>query len=405
MAQLEDASGAVRLRDFLTRDYTPWANRYVYWLKTPLGVLISAAILSLLVGWLVTPQGFVIFGAIIGVLSIGISWPWIGLRGIACGVRFPQTRCEEGDRVSVDVEIVNRWPFPVWGLAIERGFFRRDDDEDSAVVSFARIPGWSTCRFAFSFQPEVRGAYPIIAPEIVTEFPFGLWKARRRVQIVESLIVWPRVLPLPPIELPAGKCRQLVGANESRSGDHGDRTGARPYRQGDSLRNVHWAHTARCDRVIVCERQESAQTSVCIVIDTAAAHHRGAGPNSTLEWALRIGVSVAAAIAKQNVDVTVEFGNHWHSLDGRPASWRRMLDAAARLEPAAATFPLDFARHGLVIAVRTDLSKPTKNENRAIIIGAEERLRSSPRESYWIEVPAGKSIAAEFQQIWNRRRR
>ncbi|PQO46709.1 DUF58 domain-containing protein [Blastopirellula marina] len=403
MAQIHKSDGARRLRSLLTRDYTPWANRYVYWLKTPLGALIAAAAAALLVGWLVTPQGFVIFGAVAGVLAIGVSWPWVGLRGIACTIRFPQTRCEEGELVPVAVEIANRWPFPVWGLAIERGFFRTADAEQAAVVALSRIPGWSTCRFSFEFRPELRGVYPAGAPIIATEFPFGLWKARRESEVVESLVVWPRVLPLASLDLPAGNCRHLVGASDARSGDHGDRTGARPYRQGDSLRNVHWAQTARCDRLIVSERQESAQTAARVVIDCCATHHRGAGPSSTLEWAIRIGVSVAAALAKQNVQVTVELGKQTCSLDGSLTSRRRMLDAAARLEPVAATTQTDGARGALNIVVRTDLTPPLPGESRAIVINVAAETGAG-RRGNWIEVDAGDSIATEFSRAWQRQR-
>ncbi|TWT29639.1 DUF58 domain-containing protein [Blastopirellula retiformator] len=393
------------LRQLLTRDYTPWANRYVYWLRTPFGVLIAAAVVSLVLGWFVTPQSFVIFGAIAGVLAIGICWPWIGLRGVGCSLRFPRQRCEEEEEVAVEVEIVNRWPFPVWGLAIERGFFHSEQGEREAVVSLARIPGWTTCRFSFTYRPMVRGVYPTTPPSIATEFPFGLWKASRPTQVAQSLIVWPRVFPLTSLELPSGNCRQLLGASDTRSGDHGDRTGARPYRLGDSLRNVHWAQTARCDRLIVSERQEAAQTAVTVVIDSSQSQHRGVGRDATLEWSLRIGLSVAAALVKQNVTVHVALGGQTHLLDGRPASWRRLLDTAAQLTPSAAT-PTAVSANGLVIGVRTDLAPSTPRESRAIVLRTNEEsdARAEPKGN-WIELDAREVSGAKFQEVWNRRRK
>ena len=117
------------LTEMLNKDFCPWANRYVYWLKKPLGILIVAAIASLLCGLFVAPQGLVIAGTIAGTIALGMIWPWLGLRGLSCELRFPNQRGLEGHASPVEVVVRNRWPFPVWGLAIEEGFFLRGDDE------------------------------------------------------------------------------------------------------------------------------------------------------------------------------------------------------------------------------------------------------------------------------------
>ncbi|UUO04543.1 DUF58 domain-containing protein [Blastopirellula sp. J2-11] len=398
------------LSNVLTRDYTPWANRYVYWLKTPFGALSAAAFCGLLIGWFVTPQGYAIVGAIVGVLAIGVVWPWIGLRGIACQLGFSQARCEEGTNVTVEVEIVNRWPFPVWGLAIERGFFVSDAQGNSAVVSLARIPGWSTCRFTFPFQPELRGAYPEISPQITTEFPFGLWKALRPCNVSQKLLVWPRFYPLASLPLPAGAAQHLFSPSDQRSGDEGERIGARPYRQGDSLRNVHWAQTARCDRMIVCERQGAAQTNVCIVIDCQAASHRGQGADATIEWALRIGGSVAVALFQQNVRVSLEIENQNFALDANPASWRKMQDAMARFALSNPVRLPSRRRNGVVIVVRTNLSEPLCGESRAIVlnVATNESEKSDAHQrmaSPWIGIDSLPAAAAELQNGWKKQRK
>ncbi|WP_161603366.1 DUF58 domain-containing protein [Blastopirellula marina] len=397
-------------RNVLTRDYTPWANRYVYWLKTPFGALVAAAVCALLIGWFVSPQGYAIVVAIAAVLAIGIAWPWIGLRGVACQLRFSKPRCEEGANVTVEVEIVNHWPFPVWGLAVERGFFVNDAAGNPAVVSLARIPGWSTCRFTFPFQPERRGAYPEISPQITTEFPFGLWKALRSCNVRQTLIVWPRIFPLASLPLPAGTARSLFCPSDQRTGDEGERIGARPYRQGDSLRNVHWAQTARCDRMIVCERQGAAQTDVRIVIDCRAATHRGQGTDATIEWALRIGGSVAVALFQQNVRVSLELENQIFALDANLASWRKMYDAMARFALSNSTRAPTRRRDGVVIAVRTNLAEPLVGESRAIVLNVatddSKKLAASRRAgSPWIAIDSLPAAAAELQNGWRKQRK
>ena len=138
------------LLKLLTHDYTPWANRYVYWVKSPLGVLIVAAMVALICGMFVASQALVVFAAIAIVIGVGISWPWLGLRGVACDLSFARHRVREGDPVKVVVSIVNRWPLPVWGLAIEKGFFvASGDDVDETVVGLARIGALSKTEFGW----------------------------------------------------------------------------------------------------------------------------------------------------------------------------------------------------------------------------------------------------------------
>ena len=80
---------ASNVDDVLNHDFCPWANKYVYWLKKPMGILIVAAIAAFLCGLFVTPQGLVISAAIMATLALGIVWPWIGLLGLSCELRFP----------------------------------------------------------------------------------------------------------------------------------------------------------------------------------------------------------------------------------------------------------------------------------------------------------------------------
>ena len=61
------------LTELLNTDFCPWANRYVYWLKKPLGILIVAAAASLLCGIFVAPQGYVIAGTIAATIVLARS--------------------------------------------------------------------------------------------------------------------------------------------------------------------------------------------------------------------------------------------------------------------------------------------------------------------------------------------
>ena len=64
-----------RVERLLTTDYCPWVNRYVYWLKQPIGWFLCAAAMCLLVGLFIGPQGFVLCGVLSVVMVVGVVWP------------------------------------------------------------------------------------------------------------------------------------------------------------------------------------------------------------------------------------------------------------------------------------------------------------------------------------------
>jgi len=131
-----------RCERWLTHDYVPGANRYVYWMKTPLGVLALACAASLACGFCVAPQGFVLAGVSATIIVLGIVWPWLAMRGIRAELSFHRPRTREGQSVPVRLIVRNRWPLPIWGLAVQGGF-DGDSKADKATiaVALARVSG------------------------------------------------------------------------------------------------------------------------------------------------------------------------------------------------------------------------------------------------------------------------
>lgn len=107
-------------------------------------------------------------------------------------------------------------------------------------------------------------------------------------------------------------------------------TGTRAFRDGDSLRRVHWAQTARQGRMIVCERQAPVQSAVRVVFDSDPALHRGQAEGGTLEWSIRIAASICAAYHRQNAQVECCFGHETLPLRPGTQGLNRFLDALAR---------------------------------------------------------------------------
>jgi uncharacterized protein (DUF58 family) len=223
---------------------------------------------------------------------IGSLWPWISMLGIRGQMSWNATRCQELESIQTTLVISNRWPWPAYGLSLDLDPGLVPEGFDKQRISLQKVPGFSKSTFTWSTVPQRRGEYPRQKVHLHTAFPFGIWISSQPIDIPEPLIVWPRSTRL--IDSPTQIASQQFGTGSlsDRIGDEGDWTGVRPYRPGDSLRQVHWAQTARRDALVVFERQASASQSVLIGLDGQMA--RGASPQ-TLDAMLR----VLASLVKQ----------------------------------------------------------------------------------------------------------
>ena len=387
---------------------------WVYLLQ-PISVLVLAGLTALLGGLFVAPQGYIICAAISTVIAIGCAWPWIGLRGLDCQLRFIGTRTEEGKPVEIEISITNRWPFPAWGLAIEGGFHLLSEEQhsgsESPVIAVSRIDGWSRTRHRWQFVPEVRGEYPLANPRLITGFPFGLWKAEKPVKVLSRMIVWPRRFRLPPLLLPGGTQSCAGQPSEGTTGRFGQRTAVREYRPGDSMRQIHWAKTAFYDKLVSWEREGYANTEALVSLDTHPSLHRGTGPNSSIEWAVRIAASICETLLKQQISVNVvsDAGSYRAKMHGNQTI--AMLDWLATLGTdkthGVAKTGKAKARSrsaGLTIHVTTIHSSGISTDSVVLVTGPDgkaTRYENSNTRS-WMTIAAEGNIESQVRAGWQR---
>jgi len=356
--------------------FPQWSAKVRRFVYTPLGILSMAAVVALLCGLVLHPRVLALCGGLLAVIVVGMCWPWLTLRGVHATVSHPRERAVEGERVEATLTVVNRLPWPAWGLVVRGGYSAADTDQaesrsrvrDNGVedadseIRLATVAGRSRTLHGWSFTPRRRGVYPRQGARLATAFPFGVWEFGKRVQVSRELIVWPRTYPVGPV--PWADDESIVEGNVARNkvGSTGDILGVRPYRRGDSPRRIHWPQSARHDRLIVCELQATHRPVVQIVVDTDPASHSGRGSHSSREWAIRIAASFAKGWLEAGVQVgLVVHGSALAAASGR-AQLDRVLDALARLPddqgtPLSQLLASSACRHfggGLQVIITTD---------------------------------------------------
>ena len=293
-----------RVGQALNHDFCPQLNKFVYWLKEPIGWVISAALISAVVGVYIGPQGFLVMWTALAFLILGIAWPWLCMKGLSCSLEFDESRAVEDRAINPKLKIVNRWPIPVFGLTVEGPFLQDSSKDDADVaVGLQKLSPISVSKFDWEITPENRGILPGGEVNLVTGFPFGLYQSSKKIQVNQTVIVHPKCANLETTTGLSGQVVNIRGALTDRSGKHGDIIGVRQFQRGDSLRDIHWSQTARHNRLIVRERQISTQPKILVGIDLGSTNQMNPGSDSSFEWSIRIAASICGTFNEYQAKV------------------------------------------------------------------------------------------------------
>ncbi len=126
--ELQTESRSRRYEQFISRllttDFCPQLNRYVYWLKEPIGWFALAAVASLLVGAFLSPIGWTLAAGLTALILAGLALPWIAVRFSECRLEPINEEFSEMESNQLLLTVRNRLPIPLWGLMI-KGYLQR----------------------------------------------------------------------------------------------------------------------------------------------------------------------------------------------------------------------------------------------------------------------------------------
>lgn len=271
-------------------------------------------ILSLLIG-LFTGRAFFFNIAYLtmGLLGVSFLWAWLSVRWIVINRKTRARRAQVGRNLDESFLVQNRSLLPKLWLEV-RDLSTLPGHRASQVVPAMR--GRSSYRWQVETPCVVRGEFQLGPMMIMSGDPFGFYLSPRKLDSTSRVIVYPATVPINHVQLPMG---QISGGDAQRRKAHQITTnaaGVREYVPGDSFNRIHWASSARKDRLIVKEFEIDPLVDIWLFVDFSASalveepgleRVGGIGPiiptshaipPSTEEYA----VVVAASLAKYFID-------------------------------------------------------------------------------------------------------
>jgi uncharacterized protein (DUF58 family) len=169
--------------------------------------------------------------------------------------------------------------------------------------------------------------------------PFGLFQVTLRYPETDTILVYPRVMHLPPLELPRGTASGRARASQRSSARALMAATVRPYQPGDSLHLVHWPLSAHRGQLIVKEFDTELSGNLWIIFDLDEAVQVGEGEESTVEYGVILSASLASEFLRHGERRAVgliAFGQQQAFLLPQPGQGQlwRILRALASAAPS-----------------------------------------------------------------------
>jgi uncharacterized protein (DUF58 family) len=163
--------------------------------------------------------------------------------------------------------------------------------------------------------------------------PFGLFRRERQISGPSTLVVFPATVDLPafgqlPGELPGGSLQ-----GERVHFTTPNVASVRDYQPGDSFNRVHWASTARLDRLMVKEFERDPFSDLWLILDLDRLVQAGSGPESTEEYGVTVAASLARHFLLQDRAVGVLTRGQALPVDRGPRQLMRALEFLAVARP------------------------------------------------------------------------
>jgi uncharacterized protein (DUF58 family) len=254
----------------------------------------------------------VVAGLLVIVLgAVPELWYRFCLSGVRVQRTFSANRAEVGDEIALTLTVENRKLLPLpWlevedevpeeGLAI-RGGHLETSAKPLRMILVNSLALWAVQRVTRRYRVRclARGAYTFGPLRLESGDPFGLLTREQTTESPVRLLVYPLVVPIEQLGLPA---RAPFGERSTprRLIEDPLRTvGVRAYMPGDEPRRIHWKATARTGELQSRVYEPSAHHTLAIFVDARTYDNPVLGYDPAL---LELGICAAASIATWGID-------------------------------------------------------------------------------------------------------
>ncbi|MBN8639033.1 MAG: DUF58 domain-containing protein [Anaerolineae bacterium] len=246
-----------------------------------------------------------------GLLIVSLLWAWVSVRWVSVARKTRARRAQVGRNLEEAFVVHNRAWLPKLWLEV------RDESElpghrASHVVPSLGIRG--KYRWYVETPCLTRGEFRLGPLTIMSGDPFGLFISPRKFAATSRVTVYPATVPISRFQLPMGVLSGGEAQRQRAQNVTTNAAGVREYASGDSFNRIHWASTARKDRLMVKEFEIDPMVDIWLFMDFSRGslveeptvqRIRGNGP------VIPNGIGIPPSTEEYGVVITASLAQHF----------------------------------------------------------------------------------------------
>lgn len=268
-------------------------------------VIILSIILLVFVLFVGGKMPYFLFYIYISALLVPLIHCLIIYKDLSGSVNIPSKSIYVGDKVAISYTVRNSGKITIPYLEIENSISRELTGEEPPKIMTTLNP-----KDFFTYNEELilkrRGYYPLGEIQLVIKDVFGFYSIKKKVTSETSLLVYPM-----PTELNSFRITSIEQLGDMLIDDKAfqDKTrvsSIRDFREGDSVKWIHWKLSAKLDELIIKEFDNSADTHVVVFVDNYQGLYKNDLDRRLEDKVADVGISVINYYIKHSIPVTLQ---------------------------------------------------------------------------------------------------
>jgi uncharacterized protein (DUF58 family) len=244
---------------------------------------------------------FYLLYVIVGLQLVARFW----VRGTARRLRWKRTvppAAFPGETTTISLELENTSVLPVPWLALHEslGAGLRSPPMVREVLS---LGAGERQTLSYTVTAQRRGYYQIGPLALRTGDVLGLGEQALEDQSTAAITIYPTILPLPELGLPASLPYGTLQTRQRLFADPARPIGVRPYQASDGVRRIDWKSSAHAGVPLVRRYQPAIALETMIALAFSRSEYGGRFEYDTMERALVAAASLAAFLNRQRQPV------------------------------------------------------------------------------------------------------
>ena len=292
-------------------------------------------------------------------LAAVAAWAWTRLAAGPMTLRRRAGKGEhlEGDDVWVTLDLERRSPLPTGVLTLVERISGLGEHR-TRLRSLGRH-----LRGEYVLERLPRGRYEVEDARVLLEDPFGLEQVTVPLHAPGAVLVFPRLVFLEALFSESGRHSQDGRRLLLRRPSGFDLHSVREYEQGESLRKVHWASTARRGQLMVKELEDAPRDEVVVLLDCDPAGAVGDPPDASFDAAVRAAGSILHAHVRRGRRAVLALNRaqpEVHRVASLDGDWRVAMESlAGACADSAISAAAMIVREGGIVARSLELALVT----------------------------------------------